>query len=350
MRCESQTYNDGYDCHSFSGGGGARLRTLSSLQSGESTESLRPGNYLLLTWDCETLGGSLYQVGCQSYHGDCLLLCLLPDTEAGLTLARQHYHCPLVVMSGQSYLRHTNNGQFKPCIQQREALTRLISFLETCRNRTRPSYDGVVLVSHTLDTVTDLIKTFRKHELYDKLRQQVSAVGDLTKLLQNKKVHGVTDSSSLEACYNAVLHRKMYPIHPMSDDTARICFDIIGKVLDSPPTFRNLFSVCSQPLSSSSVQTKINFRTSEEKAEMFQSLQEDMEAELERGRRESRQTFYPGESEREESPASTARAIVQQLLNAGFQFDQLLEMSKVRGVGQLELQVRTAFLGQMAGR
>ena len=85
---------------------------------------------------------------------------------------------------------------------------------------------------------------------------------------------------------------------------------------------------------------------------MFQSLQRDIEAQLERQQREiqSRESFYPGHGQGEESPALTARAIIQQLVTAGFQFDQLLEMSKQRGVDNVELQVRTAFLSQMAGK
>ena len=40
---------------------------------------------------------------------------------------------------------------------------------------------------------------------------------------------------------------------------------------------------------------------------------------------------------------------MKQLLTAGFQFDQLLSMTKTRGLSALELQLRTVFLGQMAG-
>ena len=86
---------------------------------------------------------------------------------------------------------------------------------------------------------------------------------------------------------------------------------------------------------------------------MFQTLEENIRAELERQRRESEagETFYPGpgQIEREDSPAVTASQIVQQLVQVGFQFDQLLEIAKQRGIANLELQVRTAFLGQMAG-
>ena len=359
VRCESLTFSDGFDCHSFSSSSASQsvspnvdVRNLSPVVSEGGLETLRPGNYLLLTWDTETLAGSNYQLGCQSFHGDQVLLCLLPDTEVGLNLAKHHPHCPLVIMSGRPYVRHTNTAQFQQCLEPAEALGRLLDFLERSKNRTRPSYDGLVLLSHNLDHLTDIIKVFRKHNLYQRFSGLVSAVGSLTNLLLHKNVRGVTDSSSLETCYYSVFQRKMYPIHPMSDDRARICFDIVGKVLESPPSFRNLFSLCCQPLSSSEIQRKVNFRTREERLEMFEMLEEDIQAQLESQRRESqaRETFYPGQTDSEDKPVVTARQIVQQLVEVGFQFDQLLEIAKLRGIGNLELQVRTAFLGQMAGR
>ena len=356
VRCESLTFSDGYDCHSFSSSSARAhvdVRNLSPVVSGGGGETLRAGNYLLLTWDCESLGGSHYQLACQSYHGDRLLLCLVPDTEVGLNLAKHHFHCPLVTMSGRPYVRHTNTGQFQQCLEPGEALVRLLDFLEKSKNRTRPSYDGLVLLSHSLHSLTGLVKSVRKHNLYQRFSQLVSAVGSLTNFLLKKNVRGVTDSSSLEVCYHAVFQRKMYPLHPMSDDRARICFEIVGKVLDSPPSFRNLFSACCQPLTSSEVQRMLSFRTREEKLEMFERLEANIRAELERQQRESRagETFYPGQADSgEDSPALTARQIVQQLVEVGFQFEQLLEIARQRGVGNLELQVRTAFLGQMAGR
>ena len=354
MRCESLTFSDGYDCHSFSSSVSPTVnaRNLTPVLSGGGGESLRPGNFLLLTWDSEILGGSHYQLGCQSYHGDRLLLCLVPDTEVGLNLARHHAHCPLVTMAGQPYVRHTNTGQFQQCLEPGEALTSLLEFLEKSKNRTRPSYDGLVLLCHDLHSLTGLVKSVKKHSLYQRFSQLVSAVGSLTNFLLNKNVRGVTDSSSLEECYRAVFHRKMHPLHPMSDDRARICFDIVGKVLDSPPSFRNLFSACCQPLSSNEVQRRVNFTTREERLEMFETLESNIQAELERRRRESRasESFYPGQTDNEDSPAVTAREIVQQLVEVGFQFEQLLEIAKQRGIANLELQVRTAFLGQMAGK
>ena len=50
------------------------------------------------------------------------------------------------------------------------------------------------------------------------------------------------------------------------------------------------------------------------------------------------------------SPKLVASAVIRILISAGFSFDQLLDMVKARGIGDLELQLRTAFLGMMAGQ
>ena len=50
------------------------------------------------------------------------------------------------------------------------------------------------------------------------------------------------------------------------------------------------------------------------------------------------------------SPKLVASAVIRILISAGFHFDQLLDMVKIRGIGDLELQLRTAFLGMMAGQ
>ena len=50
------------------------------------------------------------------------------------------------------------------------------------------------------------------------------------------------------------------------------------------------------------------------------------------------------------SPKLVASAVIRILISAGFHFDQLLDMVKIRGIGDIELQLRTAFLGMMAGQ
>ena len=55
-------------------------------------------------------------------------------------------------------------------------------------------------------------------------------------------------------------------------------------------------------------------------------------------------------NDRQASPKLVASAVIRILISAGFSFDQLLDMVKARGIGDLELQLRTAFLGMMAGQ
>ena len=61
--------------------------------------------------------------------------------------------------------------------------------------------------------------------------------------------------------------------------------------------------------------------------------------------------YGPGKSNvSQTSPQLVASGVIRLLVSAGFQFDKLLDMVKSRGIGDLELQIRTAFLGMMAGQ
>ena len=113
-------YNDGYDSHSFaserdhqqrSAGStpsssvstNVNLRRLSGGQEEDGDQTLRPGNYLLVTWDAEILaGGGLYQLASLSSHGDGLH-CVVEqrNREDDLHQAKHHPFFPLVILSGR---------------------------------------------------------------------------------------------------------------------------------------------------------------------------------------------------------------------------------------------------------
>ena len=110
-------YNDGYDCHSFASekdhqkrsarsansSSDVSLRTPRRLSGGHSDDgdqTLRPGNYLLVTWDTEILpGGGLYQLAILSSHGDSLH-CVVEQRarEEDLHQAKHHPNFPLVIV------------------------------------------------------------------------------------------------------------------------------------------------------------------------------------------------------------------------------------------------------------
>ena len=127
-------------------------------------ERVRPGRYLVVGWAGLTvgvgLGECLYQLGCHSQHGEQLLLCLQPCPGAEQE-ARQHPSSPLVTVGGAAQVRHPHTGRFLPCLEAGQGVERLLSWLEAGLARTRPSYDGVVLLSHTATPTTQLVRAVR---------------------------------------------------------------------------------------------------------------------------------------------------------------------------------------------
>jgi len=337
------------------------LRNLGSLPLGNG-ENLRPGNYLLVNYDLMSVGSGLssciYQLGSWSWHGDSFLQCVVPGEEGSmLELARQHMLCPLIELSGCHYVRHPVKGQFVRCVLEEEAVRQFLVFLETGKNRVRPVYDGIVLISHTPDIIPQLVKSVRRSGLFDKFAKLVSGMGDLASFLSQKKPRQYNNLNSLETDYEKTFGRKMSPQSPMCEDRAKISQEILGKLLETAPTFSNFFSSYSNPLTSTKTLKLINFKTTEERQELFRPLEVDIADQLQQQEGDlTVEGLYapqagPGQATgAQPSPKLVASAVIRILISAGFHFDQLLDMVKIRGIGDLELQLRTAFLGMMAGQ
>ena len=124
-------------------------------------------------------------------------------------------------------MRHTTNGQFMQCISEREALIRLLGFLETGKNRTRPAYDGVILLLFTDDFIAPFLKMFKKHNLYDRLLYLVSGYGSLSQYIKaqrrNKNSAGVM---TVEGEHARICGKRVHPRYLMSDDKTLILFQI----------------------------------------------------------------------------------------------------------------------------
>ena len=89
----------------------------------------------------------------------------------------------MIFYSGSQYVCHPTTVQFLSCVSERDAIIKFLRLLETAKNRTRPAYDGVILASHSLDTVPTFIKIVKRHSLYDKLLHLVSGVISLAKVI-----------------------------------------------------------------------------------------------------------------------------------------------------------------------
>ena len=161
------------------------------------TEVLRPGNYLLVTWDILPLGSglksSIYQIGAHTAHGDSMVTCVLPATPGQRAEATLHPTCPLVkvTLGGkvQPSVRHPSTGRYFECVGEREALQQMIDFLEKGRNRVRPAYDGVVLLSHLPEIIPQLLKSLQRWGLYNQFQRSVASLGDLSTFLSTTVHH-----------------------------------------------------------------------------------------------------------------------------------------------------------------
>ena len=58
-------------------------------------------------------------------------------------------------------------GQFLNCVSERDTIIKFIRFHETAKNRTRPSYDEVILAFNNLDNVPNFVKIVKRHKFYD---------------------------------------------------------------------------------------------------------------------------------------------------------------------------------------
>ena len=144
---------------------------------------------------------------------------------------------------GSQYVRHPTTGQFLNCISERDAIIKFLRLLETAKNRTRPSYDGVILASHSIDTVPAFIKIVRRHSFYDKLLQLVSGVISLAKVIRGRDHASGQDERPLEVDYEAVMGRRMQPgpRQAMSDARARLGADLVTRLVPGEPSYSNLF-------------------------------------------------------------------------------------------------------------
>ena len=148
----------------------------------------------------------------------------------------------ILLCAGSQYVRHPTSGQFLSCVSERDAVIKFLRLLETAKNRTRPSYDGVILATHSLDPVPTFIKIVKRHHFYDKLLQLVSGVISLAKVIRGHQGSGA-EERTLEADYEAVTGRGAVPgpRQAMSDARARQCADLVTRLVPGEPSYTNLY-------------------------------------------------------------------------------------------------------------
>ena len=118
----------------------------------------------------------------------------------------------------------------------------MIDFLEKGRNRVRPAYDGVVLLSHLPEVIPQLLKSLRRWGLYNQFQRSVASLGDLSTYLSTvhhhrlKELgHGQQLNVSLEFAYERVTKGlKAKVSSSLCDRRAALIMELLERLLETP--------------------------------------------------------------------------------------------------------------------
>jgi len=328
-------------------------------------DTLPHGNYLVASWDVLTVGGglssSIYQIGCFLPHGLSFVQCVLP--EEGIEEAKENSQIPLLQSSGAYYVQHPVSKQLMACQTEKVALTKFLMFLERGRTSTRPAYDGVLLVSHILESIPLLLKVIKKHKMEDAFYKTVKGFGDLcTFMAQNHSRRFIDEDRptnqmnlSLNVVYKVIFGRTINLPSMTCDGKAQASYEILVHLLDDSPNYQNFIKMFVHPPQSSMMTKLASYRTIRERMDLFRPLERYISMELAEQQVELLVTgMYAPSAEEEEKhltePQQVSVAMCRMLVSSGFDFDRLLTLVLERGVADLELTLRTVFLGKMAGQ
>jgi len=236
-------------------------------------------------------------------------------------------------------------------------------FLERGRTSTRPAYDGVVLVSHILESIPLLLKVVKKHKMEEAFYKTAKGFGDLcTFMAQNHSRRFIDEDRptsqmnlSLNVVYKIIFGRTINLPSLTCEGKSQASFEILVKLLEEPPNYQNFCKSFAHPPQSAMMTKLLSYRTIRERMDLFKPLERYISQELAEQQVELLVTgMYAPSAEEEQKhltePQQVAVAMCRMLVSSGFDFDRLLTLVKERGVADLELTLRTVFLGKMAGQ
>ena len=345
-----------------------RGRDLASTEYGvgapvkQYEDVLRPGNYLLCCWDSEAMSGNvdwgkLYGIGAYMPHGPTFHEAILPDASEEELMNNKNFvkHGALWFVKGPDFrLVHTVTTEM--------ALNNFLTFLEKGCQSSRPSYDGVILLSHLQESIPTLLKTVKKLEISERFNKVVKGVGDLCSYLAQchmKKFMGDYANTgkmdlSLPAVTEAILKQRMSKINTV-EKNAYVIYQVLERLLECKPTYSNFYCKYILSLKSKEVERLANYRTVRERLELFLPLRQYIAQELaaQQGELFIEGLYAPTKEDSDKiltEPQQVAVAMCRTLISSSFDFDRLLNLYTDQGLAVLELTVRTAFLDKMAGQ
>jgi hypothetical protein len=217
----------------------------------QAIHSLKPGNYLVIAFDMICLGkginSDLYQLGAYTIHGETFVRCVEPVLMK--EEAENHKELPMVLFKNKYHVNNRQTGIMEPCVHEKEALRSFIEFILKNINRVRPAYTGAVLVCDSNFTIGNLIKRIKNNNLDGQFWStttisRVSAMGSI-EFLAKEHPNGAMLlrgwEQNLEEIYYELFNRMRPFDKHFSDEKAKFCYEVLVKLLDTNPSFKNYF-------------------------------------------------------------------------------------------------------------
>jgi hypothetical protein len=217
------------------------------------------GNYILITWDMLSLGSGLltapYQLGAYSTLGDAFVRCIKPSGL--MEMAENYTAMPLVRFGGRYAVHNRQTQQLEFCINPHRALLEFVEFLETMKQRVRPAYDGVVLVSYSQECTPLLLQRLEQFDYGQRFWRAVAALGDLGQYMkevhaENPAFRSLLSSPSrpsgleripLEKAYSCAFQRKMPMEGMFCDLRANYTYQVMLQLHQKEPNYANFYRV-----------------------------------------------------------------------------------------------------------
>ena len=184
--------------------------------------------------------------------GDTHVQCILP--EGAIELAENFTRLPLVRIGGRYTVHNRHTQQLEPCTGLEAALQAFLTFLETMKQRVRPAYDGVVLVSYTKEATPVLLQRLEQHGLLQRFWRTVASLGDLAQYIKEVhaegpmfqsyvNTHGLLDLMPLDQAYVCAFKRKGNLEGLFMDLRANYVYQILLQLHQKEPTYANFYRV-----------------------------------------------------------------------------------------------------------
>jgi hypothetical protein len=195
---------------------------------------------------------SPYQLGAYSSIGDTFIKCILPElvTDLAVNYARM----PLIRFGGRYAVHNRQTQTLEHCTELAGALHAFIEFLEKMRQRVRPAYDGVMLLSFNPESTPVLLQQLERCNLAGRFWRTVGGLGHLTQYIKEAcwnnmefQAHAGRDTSleliSLQDAYMCTFKKKIGTETMFCDLKANYCYQILLQLLQQEPNYSNFFRV-----------------------------------------------------------------------------------------------------------